>query len=156
MPGVPSARTASQAIGALGGALLLTAAAAPWAERGAGSTIALHRVGDLILSGAVDAWAPPWAGLAVYTVPLAGALLLVGAGLGGRVGPAVSGGAVVLAVAGTILVVGALDQVGRAGVGPGPVLAGAGALLGTAAVGLGMAAPRAGPAETGTAASSRE
>ena len=109
------------------------AAAVPWSGRGAGATIALHRVGDLILSGALDAWVPRGAGLAVYAVPLGGALLLVGAGWGGRRGAALSAVAVVLAAAGTALVVAALDRLGRSGSGPGLVLAVAGTVLGAAA-----------------------
>ncbi|MGI8938097.1 MAG: hypothetical protein ACR2JF_07785 [Iamia sp.] len=146
MPGSPAARSASRASAALGGLLLLVATAMPWSGRGAGSSIALHRVGDLILSGAVDAWASRWIGLVVYAVPLSGALLLVGAGLGGRRGAALSAVAAAGGLAASGLVVDTLDRVGRSGTGPGTVLAVTGAALGVVAALLGVLG-RSGPRE---------
>ena len=143
----PATRAAGQATGALGGVLLLVAAALPWSGRGAGSALALHRVGDLVLSGAVDAWVPRWAGLAVYAVPLGGAALLVAAGLGGRAGAVVAVGAVVAAAAGAAVVLVALDRVGRTGTGAGALVAGAGLALGVAAAVLARPAPPSHPAD---------
>lgn len=133
-------RIVGQAAGALGGVLLIVASSVSWSARGAGSTLPLSRIGDLILSGTIDAWVPRSAGLAVYALPLGGALLLVGAGLGGRGGAGVSALAVVLATGGAILVTTALDRIGRRGLGPGLVLAGAGIALGVLATALGTAA----------------
>lgn len=130
---------ATQATGAIGGTCLLAASALPWSGRGAGASIALRRVGDLILSGALEAWVPRSAGLVVYAIPLGGALLLVGAGLGGRPGIVLSGVAGMLAAAGTILVVTALDRLDRAGSGPGLVLGMTGAMLAVATTVAGSA-----------------
>lgn len=121
--------------GSLGGLLLLAAALLPWSTRGAGSTIALRRIGDLVLAGTVDAWVPRWAGLAVYLVPLGGALVLVGTGLGRRAGGALAAGGVVLAVVGTAVCLSALDRLSATGVGGGTVAAVSGAMLGTVGVG---------------------
>lgn len=139
MPGAPAARSASRAAGAGGGGLLLVASVVPWSGRGAGSTIALHRVGDLILSGTVDAWASRWVGLVVYAVPLSGALLLVGAGLGRRRGAALSAVASIGGILATGVVLATLDRVGRAGTstGSGAILALAGSVLGATAAVLG-------------------
>lgn len=123
---------------AVAGGLLLASTFAPWSDRGSGSSIALRRVGDLVLSGAVDAWAPRWVGLVVYAIPLGGALLLVGAGLGSRRGLTVGTAGTVAALAGGVVVVLALDRLGRAGVGPGTVMAAAGTVV--AAIGLATAA----------------
>ena len=145
MPGARRARIAAQVTGAIGGLLLLGAAAVPWSGRGAGSRLALWRVGDLILSGTVDAWVPRGAGLVVYAIPVGGALLLVGAGLEGRAGVALATTGVLGAVVGGLVVRGALDQLGRSGLGPGPVLAGAGAACGLVSVALAVRATRVAP-----------
>lgn len=127
-------RAVALALGAVGGALLLTATFAPWSGRGAGSSIALRRIADLVLSGTVDAWVPRSMGLLVYAIPLGGALVLVGTGLGGRAGAVTAGVGVVLALSGTVVAVAALDRLERSGMGPGLYLAGAGAATGIAAV----------------------
>lgn len=144
-PAVPPARRVdaslvAQAAGALGGVLLLGAALLPWSRRGAGSTIALREVADLVLSGTVDAWAPRWAGLVVYAVPLGGALLLVGAGLGGRAGLATTCGGLAAAVGGTALAAVALARLDRTALGGGTLVAVAGAILGVLAVAAGLRA----------------
>lgn len=136
----PGAR--SSAAGAAGGALLLVATFLPWSRSGAGSAIALQRVGDLILTGAVEAWAPRWTGLAVYAIPLGGALLLLGAGVGQRSGRVIGGLGVLAAVIGSLVVIGALDRLDRSGVGPGTVAAALGA-------GLGLLGVTGGRARTG-------
>ena len=138
----PLAHTASLGAGSLGGLLLLGSTFLPWSTRGAGSAIALRRIADMVLAGTVDALVPRWAGLAVYLIPLGGALLLVGTGLGGRVGLVVGVVALLLALAGTSLAVLALDRLPRTGVGGGTVAACCGAMLGTLGVGAGWQAHR--------------
>jgi hypothetical protein len=129
----PAHRTVLAQVGAgIGGLLLLLGTALPWSGRGAGSRIALVDVADLILSGRLDAWAPRPLGLVVYAIPLGGALLMVGAGLGGRVGRAVSVAAVVLATLGLVLARSALQRAGAEGWGAGAVLSVAGIALGVA------------------------
>lgn len=139
-PRPSGAHVAHQALAAVGGALLLGATFAPWSGRGAGSAIALVRIADLVLSGAVDAWVPRATGLVVYAIPLGGALLLLGAGLGRRAGTLVAAAGVVLALAGTVLALTALDRLDRTGLGPGAVVA----LAGIGVGGLSVALARAG------------
>lgn len=136
------AQSASLACGSLGGVLLLASTFLPWSDRGAGSAIALRRVADLVLSGTVDAFVPRWAGLTVYLIPLGGALVLVGTGLGGRLGVGTGATGVALAAAGTALALTALDRLPRTGVGGGTVAACAGAMLGLLGVGAGWHAHR--------------
>jgi hypothetical protein len=140
--GGSSWRTAvCQAGAGVGGLLLLVGTALPWSGRGAGSRIALVDVADLLLSGRLESWAPRPLGLVVYAVPLGGALLLVGAGLGGRVGRALSAAALVLATVGSVLARAALDRVGAEGWGAGALVVGLGIVLGAAAT---VARPRDG------------
>lgn len=139
------AHRASLACGGLGGGLLLASTFLPWSGRGAGSAIALRRVADLVLSGTVDAFVPRWAGLTVYLIPLGGALVLIGTGLGGRVGVGTGAAGLVLAGAGTALALLALDRLPRAGVGGGTVAACAGAMLGSLGIGAGWHAHRTPP-----------
>jgi hypothetical protein len=128
-------RTVLAQVGAgLGGLLLLVGTALPWSGRGAGSRLALVEVADLVLSGRLDAWAPRALGLVVYAVPLGGAVLLVGAGLGGRTGRLLSVAAVVLAATGLLLARAALTRAGAEGWGPGAVLSVVGIALGAAAI----------------------
>lgn len=138
----PRAQVASLTAGSAGGVLLLASTLLPWSDRGAGSTIALRRVADLVLSGTVDALVPRWAGLTVYLIPFGGALVLIGTGLGGRLGVGVSAVGLVLALAGTAVAVTALDRLPRSGVGGGTVAACAGAMLGTLGLGAGWQAHR--------------
>jgi len=139
---LPTAHTASLGAGSAGGLLLLAATFLPWSDRGAGSAIALRRIADLVLSGTVDAVVPRWAGLTVYLIPFGGALVLIGAGLGARLGVGLGATGVVFAVAGTALALTALDRLPRTGVGGGTVAACAGAMLGTLGVGAGWYAHR--------------
>lgn len=124
------ARIVGRAAGTGGGVLLLGASFAPWTGHGAGSSIALVRIADLILSGAIDTWVPRGAGLVVYAIPLGGALLLLGTGLERTAGALVAGAGLVLAVAGGALATLALGQLPRSGLGPGALAAGAGIGLG--------------------------
>lgn len=136
------AHAVSLAAGSAGGLLLLAATFLPWSDRGAGSAIALRRIADLVLAGTVDAFVPRWAGVAVYLIPLGGALVLIGTGLGDRLGVGVGATGVVLSAAGTTVAVVALDRLPRSGVGGGTVAACAGAMLGTLGVGAGWKAHR--------------
>lgn len=136
------APTTSLVSGAVGGVLLLGSTFLPWSGEGAGSTVALRRIGDLVLSGTVDALVPRWAGVTVYLIPLGGAVLLVGAGLGGRGGSVIGAVGVALAGGGTALALAALDRLPRSGVGGGTVAACAGATLGILGAGTGWFAHR--------------
>lgn len=68
------------ALTAIGGALLVVAAFLPWVSRGAGSTVPLREIGDLLLADRFGV-VPTWLGVLPYTVPLAGAVAIVAAGL---------------------------------------------------------------------------
>lgn len=127
-------RIVGRVAGTLGGLLLLGASFAPWTDRGAGSSIALVRIADLILSGAIDAWVPRGAGLVVYAIPLGGALLLLGTGLERTIGTVVAAIGLVLAVLGAALATLALGQLPRSGLGLGALASGAGIALGLVAV----------------------
>ncbi len=142
-------RIVGRVAGTLGGVLLLGASFAPWTDRGAGSSIALVRIADLILSGAIDAWVPRGAGLVVYAIPLGGALLLLGTGLERTVGALVAATGLVLAVLGAALATLALGQLPRSGLGPGAWASGAGIGLGLIAVVAGVRAHRAPEESTG-------
>ena len=129
-----ASRTVLAQVGAgLGGLLLLVATALPWADRGAGSRIALVDVADLLLSGRLESWAPRALGLVVYAVPLGGALLLIGAGLGGRAGRALAAASLAIAAAGLVLARAALAEAGARGWGPGAVVAVLGLVVGATA-----------------------
>jgi hypothetical protein len=143
---LPTAHTASLGAGSAGGLLLLAATFLPWSDQGAGSAISLRRIADLVLSGTVDAFVPRWAGLGIYLIPFGGALVLIGTGLGDRIGLAIGVAGIVLAVTGTALALTALDRLPRSGVGGGTVAACAGAMLGTLGVGAGWYAHRNRPA----------
>lgn len=136
------ARIVGRVAGTGGGALLLGASFAPWTGHGAGSTIALVRIADLILSGAIDTWVPRGAGLVVYAIPLGGALLLLGTGLERTVGVLVGGAGLVLAVLGAALATLALGQLPRSGLGLGALAAGAGIGLGLVSLIAGLRARR--------------
>lgn len=112
--------------GVVGGLALLAATAAPWGERGAGSSLALIEIADLILSGTVGAWVPRPVGLVIYAIPLGGALVLVGAGWGGRAGLVISIVGGTGAAAGTAAALMGLDQVGSIRLGAGVLCAGVG------------------------------
>jgi hypothetical protein len=84
-----------------GGALLVLSVLGPLTSTGPASSAPAHHVADLILSGDVERWMPRWLGLAVYAVSLAGAGVLIGAGLGERWGRRVT--AICAAVAGIAL-----------------------------------------------------
>lgn len=133
-------RLGGQVVGAGGGVALLGATFVPWGQRGAGSRIALVRIADLVLAGTVEAWVPRPLGLVVYAIPLGGALLLLGCGLGGRAGGAVAGLGVLAAGSGAAIALVALDRLSAEGTGAGAALAGAGVAAGAVAVVLGLVA----------------
>lgn len=130
----PTARTASHLLGAGGGALLLGATFVPWTARGAGSTVPTRNLADLVLAGTVAAWAPRWSGLVVYLIPAGGALLLIGTGMGPRIGTGLAALGSLLALVITIVAAWAIARGSRPNVGPGTVLAAVGSVLGLAAV----------------------
>ena len=68
----------------LGGCLAVASAFVPWIGQGAGSTVALHDLGDLVLGGTVSSMIPRWVGLAAYLIPALGAAIVLLAGLHGR------------------------------------------------------------------------
>ena len=82
----------------LGGALLVASMFAGWVDRGAGSSMALHAIGDLLLEGTLSATASRWFGVVVYLIPVSGAALMLGAGMGGRAERYVTRVALVVAV----------------------------------------------------------
>jgi hypothetical protein len=91
------------------GFLLVASAFGPWVSSGTGAALAGHELGDLLLRGTLDAWAPRWAGLALYAVPLIGALLMVATTLRGRWARPVLVSLVLLAVAVDVTIGSALD-----------------------------------------------
>lgn len=118
--------------------LLLVATLLPWAREGTGSTIAAREVGDLLLSGTVATWAPTWLGFCVYLVPVAGALLLIGCGLGGRLGRTVAAGSLLLALVVTVTTTAALPHPGGLNLGTGAVVALLGVGLGAVSIGCSL------------------
>lgn len=66
--------------------LLFASAFGPWPSHGTGSTLSGHALGDLLLRGTISPWAPRWAGLVLYVVPLCGAVSLLAIAVGGRIG----------------------------------------------------------------------
>jgi len=131
--------------GLIGGALLLGSVLLPWSGSGAGSSISARELGDLALSGTVHAWVSPWLGAAVYVVPAAGALLLIGTGLGGRLGLLVAVAA--LAGAGLVTVVAVWQVAAKAQLGLG-----SGAMLALIGLGAGALATVAGSRSAGRTA----
>lgn len=129
------ARLVTQAVGTLGGALLLAAILFPWSGHGAGSSISARRLADLALSGTVEAWVTPWLGALIYLVPLAGALLLIGTGLGGRTGVGLGAAAVALAGTVTVAAVARLPRRSATDLGAGAKLAVLGLLAAALSVG---------------------
>jgi len=139
-------RMAQLLTGTLGGGLLLVATFLPWARHGTGSGVAARRMGDLLLSGTVEAWAPRWLGAAVYLVPVAGALVLIGCGLGGRSGASTAAAGLVPATVVTVALVAALPQRHPLDLGTGAWVAGVGLCLGAASTILTAVNSRQGPA----------
>lgn len=125
---------------AAGGLALLGATALPWSTAGFGSTISLLRLADLVVSGTARAWVPRGLGLIVYLIPLGGALVLIGSGLGRRRGLLVGALGVGGAAVGTLAALLSLAGLGRLGLGAGPALAIGG--LAAATVGLLLGRPR--------------
>jgi len=67
-----------------GGLAIVASMFLPWVDRGGGSTVPLRSLGDVVLAGDLGDRAPPWVGLIVYLIPLAGALVVLADGLGAR------------------------------------------------------------------------
>lgn len=105
------------ALMSFGGALLVASVFGPVASHGIGSVVSARQFADLLLGGAVEAWAPRWAGLALYLHPICGAALLLGSGVGGRLGPKIVLGGLVVSAAGQALMIVALG--GRPLTSPG-------------------------------------
>jgi hypothetical protein len=70
----------------VGGLLLVASLFLTWAGRGAGSSMSLRELGDFALGGSVSTVVGRWVGLLAYVIPLAGAAIVVGAGIEGRPG----------------------------------------------------------------------
>ena len=102
-------RTAARIVAAIGAVLVALAAFGTWTTHGVGSAINGQELADLLLTGTVDTWVPRWVGGVFYLIPLAGACVLLGLGLGGRVGGTVIVVAGTVAVVVSSLVVAALD-----------------------------------------------
>jgi hypothetical protein len=112
----------------VGGLLLVASLFLTWAGRGAGSSMSLRELGDFTLGGSVSSVVDRWVGLLAYVIPLAGAAIVIGAGIESRVGSIVSRVAIVIA---TIFVLTAIMVVERrhVGVGAGEVVATLGLLV---------------------------
>ena len=94
---------------AIGGVLVVASFGLPWTSHGLASTVSGRELADLLLRGSIDALAPRWTGLALYLVPVTGALLIIGAGLGRRAGAWLSIGSLAVLVGAEALIAGALD-----------------------------------------------
>jgi hypothetical protein len=91
----------------VGGVALVASAFRPWIAHGAGSSLDLHDLGDMVLGGTVSAVVPRWFGLLAYLIPVLGACLIVASSVETRLGRRLTMmcGAVVLilVVAATVL-----------------------------------------------------
>jgi hypothetical protein len=106
--------------GAVGGLALVASTFLPWPADGAGSGLAAHRLADVLMSEAVDPWIPRWWGLAVYVVPVSGAVVMVSSGLDAGVAPVLKAIALTVAAVVTVLTVIALPTLD---LGPGALVA---------------------------------
>jgi hypothetical protein len=90
-----------------GEAAVVAASFLPWVDRGAGSTLALHDLGDLLLGGAVSSVVPRWIGAIAYVIPACAAFAVLAAGIEGaaarRAVVALVSGQAVLVVVATVL-----------------------------------------------------
>lgn len=105
----------SAGLTAVGGALLVVSAFLRWVGSGAGSTLSLRDLGDLLLSdrfGVVSRWF----GAIAYVVPLCGGVAIVAAGLSRRAARRV---AAVLCLVVGLFVVGGATVFGGLSAGPG-------------------------------------
>lgn len=121
----------AMAVGAFGGLALVVSTFLAWPARGAGSSVAAHRIGDLLLSEASRPWLPRWAGLVVYLVPAGGAVLMVASGVQAAAAPWLKLAGLVPAALVTAIVVVTLSK-------RHPLDLGAGASLALAGTGLGI------------------
>lgn len=117
-----------------GAGLLVASVFRPWTATGVGSTISGRELGDLLLSGTVGRWVPRWGGVALYLQPICAGVLLVGLGLGGRLGRGLVLGAVAVAWLGALLVAATLAWRPLTDPGSGALLLGAGLVLASAGV----------------------
>jgi hypothetical protein len=134
----PSREALTTGLRAVGGVALVASMTRPWTSRGLGSTISGRAFADLLLRGVVDRWAPRWAGLGLYALPVCGCLLLIALGLGDGWGTRVTRGAVAVAVAVDVAIAAALRWAPwrHPGTGSWLVLVGLVAALGGAALEL--------------------
>jgi hypothetical protein len=124
----PPTAHVSVVTGAVGGLALVASTFLAWPADGVGSGLAAHRLADVLMSEAVDPWIPRWWGLAVYVVPVSGAMVMVTSGLGVGFAPILKAIALTVAAIVTVLTVIALPTFD---LGPGALVA----LLG---LGLGL------------------
>jgi len=106
--------------GAIGGLALVASTFLAWPADGAGSGLAAHRLADVLMSEAVDPWIPRWWGLAVYVVPVSGAVVMVTSGLDVGFAPVLKAVALIVAAVVTVLTVIALPSLDP---GPGALVA---------------------------------
>jgi len=109
--------------GAIGGLALVASTFLAWPANGAGSGLAAHRLADVLMSEAVDPWIPRWWGLAVYVVPVSGAVVMVTSGLEIGLAPVLKALALALAAVVTVLTVVALPTRHTLDLGPGALVA---------------------------------
>ncbi len=124
----------------LAATLLVTSVTRPVARTGLGSTLSLHQLFDLVLSGNLPVAVPRWIGLSGYLPAFAGAVLLIAEAATGRLrtGLRIVGLGVATASVTAIVTLGPWEAPGT--LGTGAWLALAGVLSGWAGVGVGAAA----------------
>lgn len=103
-----TARALAPVAVAAGGLLLVASFTQPWTSSGLASSLSGRALADLLLRGTVGRFVPRWAGLGLYLLPVGGGLLLLGTGLGGRVGRRLAWVGVAVAAVAGVLVAGAL------------------------------------------------
>lgn len=115
---------------ALGAVLLVVSFTQPWTSAGLASSLSGGTLADLLLRGTVGRFAPRWAGIGLYLVPICGGLVLLGVGLGGAGGRRLSVGALGVASVAGLLIAGSLGWRPMSDPSPAAVLVTGGVALG--------------------------
>jgi hypothetical protein len=105
-----------------GGVAIAASPLFPWAHHGVGSAISARGLADLALSGYSAPFVPLWAGLLVYLAPVGGATIIIGEGIGRRIGRVISVSGLLLASIPIIALTFFVSDVTRGGPGPGMVI----------------------------------